>query len=149
MTIALAVGIKLGDVNKSPKASLVFPDWSFPPLLNAYQISLAPPPVPPVVSASPVLLNNTSIASCILSNGDRHFFFQDYNNTIRHAIRLASSNQWITKLPRPIVDADADEAKSHSPLTVHADGADIMRVGAQRAPESNAIFLIIQDILCR
>lgn len=87
----------------------------------------------------PVILNNTSIASCIVSNGDRHLFFQDNNNTIRHAVRPASSNQWITKITQlaiPIVDAKADEAKTHTPLTVQADGgSDIIRVGVDRAPE--------------
>lgn len=125
--IALAVGIKLGVLDKNRQASeprYICPVSLYRAVTNQLDIAAISPSA---ALGSPVLLNNTSLASCILSNGDKHIFFQDYKGTIRHALSLASSTTWITKLPNPIVD-NAPKPRMHTPLAVISDKHDQIQV---------------------
>ena len=59
------------------------------------------------------ILNDTSIATAIESNGDRHLLFQDPVGAIRQAIYSARLGRWINN-PGVIV---ASNARNHSPLS--------------------------------
>ena len=43
-------------------------------------------------------LNDTSLASVLTSDGNRHLFFQDINGTLRHALYSAATNGWHTNV---------------------------------------------------
>ena len=75
------------------------------------------PPAPNITHAPQYILNDTSLAAVFLSNGDRHFFFQDNTGLIRRAVRVESNGQWTTS---PNLNASADASsnpKRHTPLT--------------------------------
>ena len=78
------------------------------------------------------------------SSGDRHLFLQDYNGTIHHAARLASSTVWITKLAFPFIESSPN-AKVRTPLAVNfyhdEDSADYtLRVGEHAPLQPMAII---------
>lgn len=62
------------------------------------------------------ILNDTSLAAALVTNGDRHLFFQDNIGIVRRAVRIASTGQWNTS---PHLNA-TDSAKNHTPLAVTA-----------------------------
>ncbi|KAL8741917.1 MAG: hypothetical protein Q9190_005527 [Brigantiaea leucoxantha] len=59
------------------------------------------------------ILNDTSIATAIESNGDRHLLFQDPAGAIRQAIYSARLGRWINNLGVIV----ASNARNHSPLS--------------------------------
>lgn len=52
------------------------------------------------------ILNDTSLAAILLSNGDRHLFFQGPEGSIHRVIHAASASQWILDTT-PVVTSDA------------------------------------------
>ena len=70
--------------------------------------------------AAEYILNDTSLAALILSNGDRQLFFQDITGLIRRAVRTVSNGQWNTS-PSLNISTDPSEGvpapKNNTPLT--------------------------------
>ena len=60
------------------------------------------------------ILNDTSLATVILSNGDRRLFFQDLSGSIRQAFYSSATQQW-----RAVVGSVvASDARNHTPIAV-------------------------------
>ena len=76
----------------------------------------APKSSPNSTIATQYILNDTSLAALVLSDGDRHLFFQDNNGLIRRVIRSASENQWAIDPSRNL----SSSPKSNTPLAATA-----------------------------
>ena len=79
---------------------------------------LTSPPVPQnhsIISASQVILNDTSLAALFLANGDRHLFFQDNAALIQRVVRTASNNRWSTSKNQNL--SLSSNPKYYTPLT--------------------------------
>lgn len=65
------------------------------------------------------ILNDTSVASLALSNGDRRLFFQEASGLIRQAFYSASTGGWRADTSYIV----ASDAKNHTPLAaINAPG---------------------------
>lgn len=90
--------------------------------LNLVLAQFHSPPAPSNSKITPQnILNDTSLAALMLSNGDRQLFFQDNTGLIRRALRSVSNGQWITS---PNLNASANASseinsnpKKYTPLT--------------------------------
>ena len=79
------------------------------------------------------ILNDTSLAALILSNGDRQLFFQDITGLIRRAVHTVSNGQWDTS---PTLNFSTGPSgglpvpKNNTPLTCTVsedeDGANVL-----------------------
>ena len=72
----------------------------------AYFTSPPAPQKPLNSSVMQNILNDTSLAAMLLSNGDRHLFFQGFEGSIYRTILAASASQWILDTT-PVVTSDA------------------------------------------
>lgn len=91
-------------------------------------MSLYRPPSPPNSNASSspqsppnpnnpsIILNDTSLAATMISDNERHLFFQDTKGVIRQVVRSKSSSSWVTS---PYLNVTS-HAKYQSPLTATA-----------------------------
>ena len=70
-------------------------------------------------SVMPSILNDTSLAAAILTNGDRHLFFQGAEGSLRRVVHTAATSQWILD-KTPVVISDA---RHLTPMAVYAQGA--------------------------
>lgn len=68
------------------------------------------------LSKAPRILNDTSLAVALHTNGDRHLFFQDHLGVVRRVVHSASTNQWVTISHNNVTSY----AKNHTPLAVSA-----------------------------
>ena len=73
----------------------------------------------PTTSVTPRLtdkqiLNDTSLAIVILSNGDRRLFFQDLSGSIRQAFYSPATQQWRADVGYVV----ASNARNHTPIAV-------------------------------
>lgn len=73
----------------------------------------------PTIDATPPLtdkqiLNDTSLATVILSNGDRRLFFQDVSGSIRQAFYSPGTQQWRAEVGYVV----ALDARNHTPIAV-------------------------------
>lgn len=85
-------------------------------------------------------------SSCWHSNKDRYVFFQDHENEIRHAIRLASSSTWVTGLPLPLAVTNSNRARKHTPLAVHLDSSDRIFVSKHSSRIQNHSLIVILHV---
>ena len=60
------------------------------------------------------ILNDTSLAASIVSNGDRHLFFQDSTGNIRRAVRTTAAGYW----GMTAQTSNTSSARNHTPLSV-------------------------------
>ena len=99
-------------------------------------------PSPDVAASIPLIngaLNDTSLASVITADKNRHLFFQDVNNTIRHAIFAASQNAWLPSIgfinsPR--------QPKKYTPISV----LDVSNASSAETHVSASTSLVVIDI---
>ena len=61
------------------------------------------------------IINDSSLAATLATNGDRHLFFQAPQGTIRRLIYTATDNEWIPD-PDPVAISDA---KMLTPMAVN------------------------------
>ena len=69
-------------------------------------------------SVMPTILNDTSLAAAVLTNGDRHLFFQGADGSLRRITHTEATNQWILD-KTPVVISDARDL---TPMTVYVQG---------------------------
>ena len=77
------------------------------------KVSPRTPPKPVNSSLTQQIIDDTSLAATVATNGDRHLFFQAPQGTIRRMI--CTANQWIAD-PDPIAIPDA---KMLTPMAVN------------------------------
>lgn len=70
---------------------------------------------PNITRAEQYILNDTSLAALIHTNGDRQLFFQDNTGLIRNAIRTSTDTQWIMG---PDINVSSN-VKKYTPLAVN------------------------------
>ena len=71
-------------------------------------------PKPVNSSLTPQIIDDSSLAATLATNGDRHLFFQAPQGAIRRMIYTANEAQWIAD-PNPIAISDA---KMLTPMAV-------------------------------
>ena len=69
-------------------------------------------------SVIPSILNDTSLAAAILTNGDRHLFFQGAKGSLHRVVHTAATSQWILDRT-PVVISDA---RHLTPMAVYTKG---------------------------
>ena len=93
-------------------------------------------------SVTPTILNDTSLAAALLTNGDRHLFFQGAEGSLRRVIHTAATSQWILD-DTPIVTSDA---RHLTPMAVHTQGApEALQVGIEHDSEHDNNNVINSD----
>lgn len=113
VVIGLIVGIKEGVVDRKSSESRYLQSLAHSSLIAE---KTSPPPsslLPSNMSATSVLLDDTSIAAAVTLNGDRNLFFQDHTGAIRQVTRDASKSIWV-ELGSPVPSG----AKLHTPLAI-------------------------------
>ncbi|KAM0800348.1 hypothetical protein BDR22DRAFT_972912 [Usnea florida] len=114
LAAAIAVGVSVGIWHRREHSLHKPTSVSSPPAPPNPKIT----PHPNITHAPQYILNDTSLAAVVLSNGDRHLFFQDNTGLIRRAVRVYSDGQWNTGRNLNASDFKLSaKPKKYTPLT--------------------------------
>ena len=90
LAVSISIGVDVGIHNQSPSSNAAVNPSATPSMTSAA--------LPTSTAAPPLSINgaldDTSLASCMTSDGNGHLFFQDVNGTLRHATCTAAGN-WL------------------------------------------------------
>ena len=86
----------------------------------AYTYSPSVPQNHSTTPAAAQILSDTSLAALILSNGDRHLFFQNNTGHIERAVRSATNSQWSTNVFLPL-NINTPSPKNLTPMALTVD----------------------------
>ncbi|KAM0799383.1 hypothetical protein BDR22DRAFT_910741 [Usnea florida] len=132
VAIAVGVGVGVGTLRHREYGSHGLSTTTNPP---------TPSPTAPQnhttepISTTQYILNDTSLAAIVLSDGDRHVFFQDSNGSIRHAIRSASENQWTISISLNL----SSRPKNHTPLAANGYSSGFDSIGLLYVSENHVL----------
>ena len=131
VVIALGTGLGIRFAGQHAASSTASP----PSLGNGTE------PNPPTIPLINGVSNDSSLASVITADNDRHLFFQDINGTLRHAVFSTSQNSWLSSVDFVVTPTKARNKTPIAALDV-STSVDILAIDVYFVDENNTLDVV-------